>query len=63
MSRIAKSSPAMWSDIFKQNKTNLLESIRLFEKELGRSRQMIEEENWEELSTWMKEATTLHKIL
>lgn len=63
MSRIAKSSPAMWSDIFKQNKENLLESIILFEKELGRSRQMIEEENWEELSKWMKEATTLHKIL
>ena len=63
MSRIAKSSPAMWSDIFKQNKRNLLDSITLFEKELQRSREMIETEDWDALSQWMKNATTLHKIL
>ena len=63
MSRIAKSSPQMWSDIFKQNKNNLLNSITLFEKELTKAKTMIEEENWEELEAWMSNATTLHKIL
>lgn len=63
MSRIAKSSPQMWSDIFKQNKSNLLHSIDLFEKELEKSKKMIEEEDWNGLETWMSKATTLHKIL
>ena len=63
MSRIAKSSPQMWSDIFKQNKINLLHSIDLFEKELEKSKKMIQEEDWSGLETWMSKATTLHKIL
>lgn len=63
MSRIAKSSPQMWSDIFKQNKNNLLHSIEAFEKELEKSKQMIKEEKWEALEEWMSKATTLHKIL
>ncbi|MCF6173415.1 MAG: prephenate dehydrogenase [Campylobacteraceae bacterium] len=63
MSRIAKSSPLMWTDIFKQNRKNLLNSIELFENELGKCKQIIKEENWEELEKWMGKATTLHKIL
>ncbi len=38
MIRIAKSSPVMWTDIFKQNKQNLINSIDLFKKELERMR-------------------------
>ncbi len=63
MSRIAKSSPQMWSDIFKQNKINLLHSIALFEKELEKSKMMIENDDWSALEEWMSKATTLHKIL
>lgn len=63
MSRIAKSSPQMWSEIFKQNSKNLLESISFFEKELASAKAMIESEEWESLSSWMGNATTLHKIL
>ena len=63
MSRIAKSSPQMWSDIFKQNKINLLHSIALFEKELEKSKKMIENDEWIGLEDWMSKATTLHKIL
>jgi prephenate dehydrogenase len=63
MSRIAKSSPQMWSDIFKQNKANLLHSIALFEKELEKSKKMIENDDWGALEEWMSKATTLHKIL
>ena len=63
MSRIAKSSPRMWGDIFKQNKKNLLDSIDLFESQLQNARKMVEEENYEDLEKWMKKANTLHEIL
>ncbi len=63
MSRIAKSSPLMWKDVFKQNRKNLLHSIELFEKELNKCKAIVKEEKWEELEKWMSNATTLHKIL
>jgi prephenate dehydrogenase len=63
MSRVAKSSPLMWADIFKQNRTNLLHSIEIFEQELTKSKKMIEDEDWQGLEAWMSKATTLHKIL
>ncbi len=63
MSRIAKSSPKMWEDIFRQNKTNLIEAIEAFETELKECRHMVENEEWETLNKWMSEANTLHDIL
>ncbi len=63
MSRIAKSSPRMWTDIFKQNRINLLSSIDLFEEHMKKVRKMIEDENYQELEEWMEKANTLHKIL
>ncbi|MDD2887513.1 MAG: prephenate dehydrogenase [Aliarcobacter sp.] len=63
MSRIAKSSPRMWSDIFKQNRKNLLAAIETFENQLDEAKKMIEDENYEVLEEWMKKANTLHEIL
>jgi len=63
MSRIAKSSPHMWEDIFRQNKENLLTSISSFNAEMQLCQKFIEEENWDELHQWMKEANSLHEIL
>jgi len=63
MSRIAKSSPNMWEDIFRQNKENLLESIYAFQSELKKCQKMVENEEWGHLNSWMKEANTLHDIL
>ena len=63
MTRIAKSSPVMWSDIFKQNKTNLLKSINSFNHELNLMQKMIEEDKWSELEEWMKKANLLHNII
>jgi prephenate dehydrogenase len=63
MSRIAKSSPAMWRDIFEQNQTNLLEAIDAFSDELAQCRQLVAEERWDELNAWMASANTLHEIL
>ena len=63
MSRIAKSSPDMWTDIFRQNRENLLKSIDIFEKQMKSVRNMIEKEDYEELKGWMKKANSLHEIL
>ncbi|MDQ1325676.1 MAG: prephenate dehydrogenase [Campylobacterota bacterium] len=63
MSRIAKSSPTMWEDIFRQNKTNLLQAIEAFETELDKCRTMVENEEWGTLNRWMQEANKLHHIL
>jgi len=63
MSRIAKSSPNMWEDIFRQNRENLLESITAFNAEMQLCQRLIEDEKWEELHQWMSEANRLHEIL
>lgn len=63
MSRIAKSSPEMWTDIFKQNKQNLLQAINSFKNELEICVRMVENEKWEELMEWMYEARKLRDII
>jgi len=63
MSRIAKSSPKMWEDIFRQNQTNLIEAIEAFETELKLCRLMVENGEWDTLNRWMSKANTLHDIL
>ena len=63
MSRLAKSSPHMWEDIFRQNRTNLLEAIGLFEAELSSLKKEIEEENWDSVRKTMDHGKTLHEIL
>ena len=63
MSRIAKSSPAMWRDVFEQNAENLTEAIDAFSAELDRCRTLVAEKKWEELYAWMEGANRLHEIL
>jgi prephenate dehydrogenase len=63
MSRIAKSSPNMWEDIFRQNKSNVLEAIQTLQSELKKCQKMVENEEWDTLNDWMRDANTLHDIL
>jgi prephenate dehydrogenase len=63
MSRIAKSSPNMWEDIFRQNKENVLEAIYTFESELTKCHKMVENEEWDNLNDWMQNANKLHDVL
>ena len=63
MSRLAKSSPHMWEDVFKQNKENLLEAIELFEDELSKLKSDIINENWDSVNDTMSQGKTLHEIL
>ena len=63
MSRIAKSSPIMWRDVFAQNKDNLLESIESFGKEMLYAKTLVKDEKWEELVEWMGRANSLHNFM
>ncbi len=62
MSRLAKSSPHMWEDVFRQNSKNILEAIELFENELSKMKKEIKEENFEALNRRMKDANKLQNI-
>jgi prephenate dehydrogenase len=63
MSRIAKSSPNMWTDIFRQNRENLLDGIEIFEKQIANMKQLLKNENYDQINKWMSKANTLHEIL
>lgn len=63
MARIAKSSPQMWVDIFKQNKNNLISAIDSFKNELQICQDLIKGEKWDELKEWMNTARKLRDIL
>ncbi|QOP41672.1 prephenate dehydrogenase [Sulfurimonas marina] len=62
MSRLAKSSPNMWEDIFKQNKTNILEAIELFENELSNMKTAIENDEWDAVHKEMSDGNKLYDI-
>lgn len=63
MSRLAKSSPNMWEDIFRQNKTNILEAITIFETELKHLKDAIQTDDWEKVHQEMSDGNKLHDIL
>ncbi|QHG91521.1 prephenate dehydrogenase [Sulfurimonas sp. CVO] len=63
MSRLAKSSPNMWEDIFRQNRANLLEAITLFEDELKLLKGYIENEEWDKVHKNIEAGNRLHDIL
>ena len=63
MSRLAKSSPNMWEDIFRQNKDNILEAITHFEAELTQLKNAIETDDWEKVHQEMSDGNKLHDIL
>jgi len=63
MSRIAQSSSHMWTDIFRQNRENLLKSLYIYEDHMRNMRKMLEDEDYESISVWMDKANSLHDIL
>ncbi len=63
MSRIAKSSPAMWAEIFRQNKINLLNSFDVFDKNMQKLKTMIECDDYEQIQQWMTKANGLNPLI
>lgn len=62
MSRLAKSSPTMWEDIFRQNRINVLSAIEFFEEELKTLKEALQEKDYKTLHKEMKDANKLYEI-
>lgn len=63
MSRLAKSSPNMWIDIFKNNKKNILYSLEKCEDEILKAKELLMCEEWDGLKDWIISARKVHNIL
>lgn len=61
--RLAKSSPAMWSPIFQQNKENVLETLTEYISNLTRFRNLIENDDFEEVFSEMQRTNHIKSIL
>ena len=61
--RLAKSSPAMWSSIFHENKHMVLDSIKAYQNELEELRQSIEAEDVQSVNNYLEEGRKIRKIL
>lgn len=61
--RLAKSSPAMWMPIFKQNKENVLDVLNEHITQLRKFKSCIEKENWTYLTELMEHANKIKGVL
>jgi prephenate dehydrogenase len=61
--RLAKSSPAMWTPIFKQNKAHVLESLEEYIGNLTQFKTLLEEENYEAVYQEMHSTNRIKEIL
>jgi prephenate dehydrogenase len=61
--RLAKSSPAMWTPIFKQNKTNVIETLEEYIANLQNFKQLMENDNFSAVHDQMEAANYIKQIL
>jgi len=61
--RLAKSSPAMWTPIFKQNKKHVVKSLEEFISNLTHFKKLLEDENFEAVFNEMQNTNRIKEIL
>lgn len=61
--RLAKSSPAMWTPIFLQNRENLLIAIDAYQAQLAKLRKMIDEEDQHGIEGYLTNTNNIRRIL
>jgi prephenate dehydrogenase len=61
--RLAKSSPAMWSPIFKENRENVLETLNEYINNLTHFKELIEKEDFQEVYNEMQRTNHIKSIL
>ena len=61
--RLAKSSPKMWTDIFDDNKANVLKSLSDYINNLELIKDLIESNKFEEIESQLKKTNYIKKIL
>lgn len=61
--RLAKSSPAMWTPIFKQNKKQVVKSLEEYILNLTHFKELLEADNYEEVFNEMQNTNRIKEIL
>jgi prephenate dehydrogenase len=61
--RLAKSSPAMWTPIFKQNKNQVIESLDEYIQNLTHFKNLLENDNYEAVFNEMQSTNKIKEIL
>lgn len=61
--RLAKSSPAMWTPIFKQNKANVMETLEAYIANLERFKRFMEQDDFEAVYKEMEATNKIKDIL
>ena len=61
--RLAKSSPDMWTPIFKQNKTNVIETLEEYIINLTNFKDMMQSDDFESIYNEMKNTNHIKDIL
>jgi prephenate dehydrogenase len=61
--RLAKSSPAMWTPIFKQNKENVIETLEAYINNLQHFKELMQDDNFSEIFNEMENTNHIKQIL
>jgi len=61
--RLAKSSPAMWTPIFEQNKTNVIETLDEYISNLQQFKTLMEQNDFSEIYKEMESTNHIKQIL
>jgi prephenate dehydrogenase len=61
--RLAKSSPSMWTPIFQQNKTNILETLEEYINNLSLFKELLEKDDFQEVFLEMERTNHIKTIL
>lgn len=61
--RLAKSSPEMWTPIFKQNKDNVIETLEEYINNLSNFKELMKRDDFDSVFTEMKETNHIKDIL
>lgn len=61
--RLAKSSPAMWTPIFEQNKENIIETLEEYINNLQQFKKLMEQDNFSEVYNEMEHINYIKQIL
>ena len=61
--RLAKSSPAMWTPIFEQNKENIVETLEEYISNLKQFKKLMEEQNFDQVFKEMQQTNHISTIL
>ncbi|MFD1616365.1 prephenate dehydrogenase [Gelatiniphilus marinus] len=61
--RLAKSSPEMWTPIFKQNKTNVIETLEEYITNLTHFKELMQQDDFDAIFNEMKDTNYIKEIL